>query len=105
MKQINHYNANFGQTIAINASDTVYMYVFTAGSTATVTIPAGASVVTFGSMGSFSANFNGQTASGAPGTTGNSSVVNPASVYIRGQQSFTLWSPAINTISVSFYVN
>lgn len=103
MKQLNFADVQTRRGYETLPSDYVNVYSITAGGTATVTVPTGATIASFSATGNFFVNFNGTTASGAAKTDGTGDELNPTTRLIKPLTSFTMYATAATVVSVAFY--
>lgn len=104
MKAISNYS-ELARSLLLNPSDTVNARVLATGVAETVTVPTGATVVSFSGTADFYVNFNGGTAAVpvADITDGTGSELNPTVRYIPGKTSFSIVAPADAVVVMSFY--
>jgi hypothetical protein len=92
-------------TLIPNASKWVDAKVLAAGVAETVTVPTGAKVAIFSANTDFYVNFSGGTAAApsADVADGSASELNPAVRYVFGQGTFSIVSPYVCIVTLSYY--
>jgi hypothetical protein len=89
-----------------NASDYVNTYVLNAFTTATVTIPTGATIAAFSATAPFYATFGSTSTTVVPTvdiTNGTGAVLNPTVRSINGFTVMGIIAPTSAVVTVSFY--
>ena len=94
------------RVIEYNSSDYVNTYVLSALTTATVTVPTGATIVAFSATAPFYATFGTTSTTVVPTaniTNGTGAVLNPTVRSINGVSVMGLIAPTSAVVTVSYY--
>ena len=105
MKSLSIYTEAARQ-IVYNSSDYVNAYVLSAFTTATVTIPTGATIAAFSATAPFYATFGTTSTTVVPTaniTNGTGAVLNPTIRSINGITVIGLVAPTSAVVTVSYY--
>lgn len=104
MKPYNRSDLQTNRGLLNELSSYVNVYSFAANDIKVVSVPNGAQACAFSSTGHFFVNFNGFLASGSARSDGSGDELNPTTrILDSSTSSFSIFCPAITTMSVAFY--